>query len=167
MLALLYGQTAHRDAASVEADLQGLYYEISQATLQFETASDVDQFHDVLYTSDWVFIDANGRQHSWPEVRDAAVAALEPPRIEWMEQSIQTLSPVPGGATVLVNVTTLRTIVDHEGRYGREDDSHTLIETTVFRDRWVQGSDDWKLKSREQIGPPKVHVEKRPLSSGR
>ena len=42
----------------VQTELQGLYDEISQATLQFVTESDVDVFHDVLFTDDWVFIDA-------------------------------------------------------------------------------------------------------------
>jgi hypothetical protein len=33
-------------------------------------------------------------------------------------QPIQKLSVVPGGATVVVTLTTVRTIVDSEGRYG-------------------------------------------------
>ena len=49
------------DTFAIQAELQGLYDEISQATLQFATASDVDQFHDVLYMPDWVFVDTTGQ----------------------------------------------------------------------------------------------------------
>jgi len=94
------------DEFSVWAELQGLYDEISQATQQFETASDVDLIHDVLYTSDWVFFDATGQRHSWLQVREEAVRTLESPRVDSITQSIQTLSLVPTGATVRVNVTT-------------------------------------------------------------
>lgn len=66
----------------------------------------------------------------------------------------------PEGVTVIVDLTTVRTIVDHEGRYGRAEVSHTLTETTVFRDRWVRVSGEWKLKSREQIGRPIESVDK-------
>ena len=60
---LLLALTLPRQAIGSEAfnlggELQGLYEEISQATLQFVTESDVDLFHDVLYTPDWVFVDA-------------------------------------------------------------------------------------------------------------
>ena len=57
----------------VQAELQGLYDEISQATLQFATASDIDEFHEVLYTPDWVFTDPEGHTRTWPEVRPDAV----------------------------------------------------------------------------------------------
>ena len=38
------------DTFDVRIELQALYDEISQATLQFVSESDVDLFHDVLYT---------------------------------------------------------------------------------------------------------------------
>jgi len=162
LLALAWLQVSSQESFSARADLQGLYDEISQSTLQFQSARDVDPIHEVLYTSDWVFVDASGQRHAWPEVREEAVGALATPRADSMTQSIRTLSLAPGGATVLVNVTTVRTIVDNDGRYGRKGSSHTLTETTVFRDGWVKVSDEWKVKSREQIGRPKLLVDKPP-----
>ena len=53
-------------------------------------------------------------------------------------------------------------MVDNDGRYGRKGGSHTLAEATVFRDSWIKVADDWKLKSREQIGQPRVLVDKPP-----
>ena len=158
-LTLLHPETPP-DTFDVQTQLQGLYDEISQATLQFATESDVDLFHDVLYTPDWVFVDATGHTQTWPQVRVRAIQALSAPLPDSMIQPIQKLSLVPDGATVVVNVTTVHTIVDAEGRYGRQGASHTLTETTAFRDRWVRFSDDWKLKSREQIGRPTVSVDK-------
>ena len=161
MLALtLLQQGAPPDAFEVQGELQGMYDEISQATLQFVTESDVDLFHEVLYTPDWVFVDRAGQKQTWPQVRERAIQALSAPRLNSMIQPIQKLSLVPDGATAVVRVTTVRTIVDTEGRYGRQGASHTLKETTTFRDTWVRVSDAWKQKSREQIGRPTVSVDK-------
>jgi hypothetical protein len=93
-------------------------------------------------------------------MRQEAVRALSEPRLDSMMQTIVTLSVDSGGATVVVNVSTVRTIVDHEGRYGRPDASRTLTATTPFRDRWVKVADEWKLKSRDQIGRPSESVDK-------
>jgi len=144
----------------VQAELQGLYDEISQATLQFATATDVDQFHDVFYTPDWVFVDTTGQKRNWSQVREGAIQALSSPPLDSMSQPIHKLSVTPEGVTVIVDLTTVRTIVDHEGRYGRKEASHTLTDTTPFRDRWVRVSDSWRLKSREQIGRPIESVGK-------
>ena len=160
LAAALFVPGAPADNFVVQAELQGLYDEISQATLQFTTADDVDEFHEVLCTADWVFTDPAGHKRTWPEMRQDAVRALSEPRLESMTQTIVKLSVDPGGATVVVNVVTVRTIVDHEGRYGRPEVSHTLTATTPFRDRWVKVSDEWKLKSREQIGGPSESVDK-------
>ena len=35
-----------------------------------------------------------------------------------------------------------------------------LTHTTPFRDRWIRVSDEWKVKSREQIGAPSESVGK-------
>jgi hypothetical protein len=132
----------------VQTELQGLYDEISQATLQFVTESDVDLFHDVLYTPDWVFVDATGQKYTWPQMREREVQALSAPPLSSMNQTIQTLSLTP------------------DGRYGRQGVRHTLTETTPFRDTWVKAPPDndnnekWKLKSRQQIGRPTVAVDK-------
>jgi len=160
LAAMLLQQGTVSDAFHVRGELQGLYDEISQATLQFVTESDVDLFHDVLYTPDWVFVDAKGEKHTWSQMRETAVQALSAPPLTWMNQSIQKMSLASDGAVVLVNLTTVRTIVDAEGRYGRKGASHTLTETTTFRDGWVRASDRWKLKSREQIGRPIVSADK-------
>jgi hypothetical protein len=165
MLALTLLKGAPPDAIEVQGELQGMYDEISQATLQFVTESDVDLFHEVLYTPDWVFVDSTGQKQTWPQVRERAVQALSAPPLKSMLQPIRKLSMVPDGAAVVVDVTTVRTIVDAEGRYGRQGASHTLTETTRFRDRWVRVSDAWKLKSREQIGRPTVSVDKPESSS--
>ena len=145
------------DAFDVQAELQGLYDEISQATLQFVTESDVDLFHDVLYTPDWVFVDAKGRKQTWSEMRQGAIDALSAPP-DSISQPIRKLSLGSDAVTVTVDVTIVRTIVDKDGRYGRQGASHTLTATTAFRDGWVRVSDDWKLKSREQISEPSVSV---------
>ena len=139
------------DTFDVQTELQGLYDEISQATLQFVTASEYRPFSRVCGHPDWVFLDATGQTQTWPQVRERAIQALSAPRLDSMNQRIQKVSLEPGGVTAVVNVTTVRTIVDAQGRYGRQGASHTLTETTAFRDRWVRVSDDWKLKSREQI----------------
>lgn len=160
LAAALLVPSAPADDFAVQAELQGLYDEISQATLQFVSPADVDEFHDVLYTADWVFTDLAGQRHAWREVREDAVRALSAPRLDAMTQPIRMLSVDPAGATVVVNVVTVRTIVDHEGRYGRPEASHTLTTTTPFRDRWVKVSDEWKLKAREQIGASSESVAK-------
>ena len=158
-IALLF-PGAPPDTFAVQAELQGLYDEISQATLQFASDSDVDQFHDVLYMPDWVFVDTTGQTRNWSQVREGAIQALSSPPLDSMSQPIRKLTVTPEGATVIVDLTTVRTIVDHEGHYGRKEASHTLTDTTPFRDRWVLISDRWRLKSREQIRRPVESVDK-------
>jgi hypothetical protein len=77
-------------------------------------------------------------------------------------QTIQKMSLVPEGATATTKLTTVRTIVDDEGKYGRKGATHTLTESTVFRDTWVKSGESWTLKSREQIGKPTVSVDHAP-----
>ena len=144
----------------VQTELQGLYDEISQATLQFTTQSELDQFHAVLYTPDWAFTDASGHARSWADVREEAFRALSAPRVDSMTQPIRSLSVDGNGATVVVNLVTVRTLVDSEGRYGHAGDTHTLTDTTPFRDRWIKVSGSWKVKSRQQIGGPTETVDK-------
>jgi hypothetical protein len=148
------------DAFDVRTELQGLYDEISQATLQFMTESDIDLLHDALYTPDWVFVNETGGKQTWSQMRGLAVHALSEPRPDSMIQAIQKVSLGPDDATVVVDMTTVRTIVDDKGRYGRPGASHTLAETTVLRDSWIRIADEWKLKSREQIGKPTASVDK-------
>ena len=88
------------------------------------------------------------------------INTLTGPRLDWIAERIQKLSLVRDGAVAIVNYTAVKPIVDDEGRYGRKGASHTISETTAFRDTWVKTGDTWKLKSREQIGQPKVSVDK-------
>ena len=121
-----------------------------------------DLFHNVFYTPDWAFVDAAAQRHAWPEIREQAVQALNGPRVDYVYQTIQKVSLVPEGAAATTKLTTVRTIVDDEGRYGRKGATHTLTESTVFRDTWVKSGESWKLKSREQVGKPAVSVDHAP-----
>src|SRR5262249_9520283 len=109
LTALAWLQTASLDPFSVRADLQGLYDEISQATLQFTSEADVDQFHGVLYTPDWVFVDASGERREWGQLREQAFQEFAAGHLEWMAQAVQKLSVTGDTATVVVNVTVVRT----------------------------------------------------------
>jgi hypothetical protein len=160
LLALGMLQTGSPDPFVVQTDLQGRYDEISQASLQFMTAADVDDFHDVMYTSEWTVTDLAGHRHGWPQLRAEALEALTMPHPNAIVQSIQKLSLLLNGATAVVNVSTIRTVVDNEGRYGQKGATHTLDETTAYRDTWVTVPGGWKLKAREQIAPPRVLVDK-------
>jgi hypothetical protein len=155
-LALTVALGAPPDLFSVQTDLQGLYDEISQAVLQFATTQDADQFYEVIYTPDWALVDASGQRHTWPDVREQIMQAAP---VESTAQPIQKLALVPGGAVATVKASTTRAFVDSDGRYGKRGESHTLDETITYRDTWVQVGDQWKLKLREQIGPPKVQVD--------
>src|SRR5262245_34135093 len=93
---------------SVRSELQSLYDEISQATLQFETPADVDDFHDIMYAPDWVFVDEKGQTHGWSDMRQREVDALPAQSGETINQAIRKLSIVPGGATADVKLTIVR-----------------------------------------------------------
>ena len=144
------------DLFSLQTDLQGLYDEISQATLQFATAEDADQFHSVLFTPDWTFVDAAGQHHSWSEMREQVLKAAP---VESSVQPIQKLTLVPGGAVTTVSTTVTRELIDTEGKYGKKGETHTIAETTLYRDTWLEVNGEWKLKERDQIGPPKTHID--------
>jgi hypothetical protein len=153
-------QAGSPDAFTVQADLQGRYDEISQASLQFVTDADVDDFHDVMYTSDWAVTDMAGQRQDWAQLRRQALHALTTPHPLAIVQAIQKLALMPNGATALVNVTTVRSVVDNEGRYGQKGRTHTLNETISYRDTWVTVAGGWKLQAREQISLPRVQVDK-------
>ena len=124
------------------------------------TPADVDLFHSVLYAPDFVFVDTGGKTHEWPEMRALAIEAIGMPLPDSSIQSIQKLTLVTGGAAVVVDMTTVRTIVDKNGTYGHKGATHTLTEFTPFRDLWVRADDAWKLKRRAQIGATTVSVDK-------
>jgi len=160
MFALTAFQAGASDPFSVQAELQGLYDEISQATFQFATDLDIDEFHDVVYAPDWTLVDASGQRRTWPQVREQAVQALAQPLPNAIWQRIQKLTLAPAGATATVESIVERTIVDADGHYGKKGASHSITETTMFRDNWVNAGDHWKFKSREQLGQPKTLVDK-------
>jgi hypothetical protein len=151
---------APSNAFEVQAELQALYDEITDGTAQFSTPSDVDLFHDVLYAPDFVFVDVAGHIHSWPEIRRQAIAAIGTPLPDSSIQPIQKLTLAPDGVSVVVNMITVRMIVDRDGCYGRKGASHKLTDITPFRDRWVRVDGEWKLKSRVQIKATRVLVDK-------
>ena len=49
LIAAMLANGTPGDTFDIQAELQGLYDEISQATLQFMTTTDIDQFHAVIY----------------------------------------------------------------------------------------------------------------------
>jgi hypothetical protein len=159
-LAWLASNGAGPDPFVTRAELQALYDEASQATLQFGTAIDVDEFHEVLCTADWKFVDATGQPHTWQQMRDREIQALTMPRVDSLKQTIQKVSLNPEGASVVVASTTVQSSADAGAKSGPKEATHTLAETTLFRDVWVRTGDTWKMKSREQIGQPKRLVDK-------
>lgn len=140
-----------------DVELQGLYDEMSEVYVPAMTRTDVKIFDEVLYAPGWVFIDTTGRRLTLAQVGAHAQSAPEPDSVV---QRIDTLTPVPGGVTATVTVITVRTFVDTQGRYGPPGASHTLSEATPYLDSWVNTRDGWKMKSREQTGPPKTVLDK-------
>jgi len=155
-------QASAPNTFDMQSDLQGIYDELSQAAMQFGGPEDIDSFHTVFYTPDWTFVDAEGHQHPWSEKRAEAVQALNQPRADSIQQTIQKLSTAPDGVTATTKLTVVRTVLDDEGKYGKKGATHTLTESTSFRDAWVKSGESWKLKSREQIGKPIVSVDHAP-----
>ena len=155
---IVWAQSSPQDLLfAARTDLQGMYDESSQAAMQFLTDTDVDQFHDVLCTPDYVFVDAAGKQHSWSDVRADEVRMLTA-RPDALTETIDKVALVPGGASTTVIRRAVRTIVDTDARYGRAGAHRTVTETTMFRDAWVKNGDAWKLRSRQQLDQPKVAV---------
>jgi hypothetical protein len=148
---------ARANVFDTEVDLQGLYDEISQVGVPAMTATDVTLFHEDFYTPDWVFVDAAGQKQTWAQVEKRVLGEPAP---DSMVQRIQHLSLDPDGATVVVAVTTIRTIVDTGGRYGRAGATHTLTKNAEYRDDWVKVGDEWKLKSRVQMGQATTSVDR-------
>jgi len=136
------------DTFDVRSELQGLYDAMSQASLQFMTAAEIDEFHTVLTTSAWTFVDETGRKHHRSQMGVDAIHALVAPRPDSITQTIGRLSLDGNVATVLINRTTVRSLARRPGRGG----ARTLAAVTTFRDRWIRVVGEWKLQSRQQIG---------------
>src|ERR1700733_2956450 len=104
LLALAVLPASSQDSFSpVHIDFQGIYDEISQATLQCASEIDIDQFHEVFYAPDWTFVDAKGQRYTWPQMRERAVQALAAPPVDSMDALIQKVSVTSSGATIVVN----------------------------------------------------------------
>ncbi|MBZ5559431.1 MAG: hypothetical protein LAO77_19340 [Acidobacteriia bacterium] len=160
MLGML--QTTPQNMFSIKCDLQGLYDEIAQATLSARSAKDVDLFHDVFYTSGWLFVDGEGKRLSWTELRDQTIETSMRQKFTSMRQVMQDVTLNPDGATVLINYITVRTIVDNDGKYGPIGATHTIAEVIPMRDTWIKTAVSWKLQLREQLGGPRTFVDKLP-----
>ena len=130
VLAAALSQPPTVDVAAVQTEIQGLYEDIRQMKQQSETALDVDDLHDVLYTPDWTFVDKSGQSHSWTNVRQQQIAALAHKPAESFYQPIRKLSVSSDGGTALV----------------------TIAENgTTYKDTWVKSGESWKMKMRQQL----------------
>jgi hypothetical protein len=158
----LFGTSRPSEAEGFSAlvELQGLYDEISQVDAPYLTDADLNLFFQMLYTPDWVFVDTGGRKQPWADVRDQVTKTEVGPE-DSVVQRVVRLALVPGGATTVVEATAFRpVVVDAAGRYGRPGASHTITETTSYRDSWVNGPDGWRMRSREMLKPSRVEVDK-------
>jgi hypothetical protein len=153
---------ASQDTFALRCDLQAVYDEMTQVTLLSKSADDVDLFHAVFYAPDFVFIDAEGQPHGWAQLRGNAIQALRDPPVDQVRQTIRDVTPTSDGAIALTAFITVRTIVDHEGRYGQAGSPHSLAKVTTFRDTFVKSGTSWKLKAREQIGASKTLIDNLP-----
>jgi hypothetical protein len=160
MLGML--QTTPQDMFLTRCDLQGVYDEIAQVTLHSRTDKDIDLLHEVFYTPDWVFVDGEGHRHPWNELRAPTIDAAANQSFTIMRQAIQDITLIPDGATVRINLITIRDVVDHDGTYGPIGQSHRIAEVTAMRDTWIKTAVSWKLQVREQLGGPRVFVDKEP-----
>lgn len=140
-----------------QVELQGLYDEISEVYGPAMTVQDISMFDEVVYTPDWVFVDAAGRRFTRAELsaRDAQL-----PEPDSVIERIEKLAPVAGGMAALVTAINVHAFVDTQGRYGPRGASHTLSEITPYRDRWVRVAGEWKMQSREQVGPTRTVLDK-------
>jgi len=127
---LLGSQATTFDA---QADLQGLYGEISQTRAQATgstTSDDIDALHATLFTQDWTFVDKSGQSHAWMELRQKEVdASRQPPSHEVLYQPIKKLSLSPDGCTATVTIVEDR---------------------TTYEDTWVKSGESWKMKTRRE-----------------
>ncbi len=145
---------------NINVELQGIYDEVSQVEIPV-VGNTQDLYSSVFFAPDWTFVDLAGKRQSWAEKRalDLSERLATPwdSRIQW----IRSLTILPDGASTVVYVTTRRTIVDTEGRYGRKGVCRMLREEAVYSDKWVKVADKWKMASRAQARPSKVAVDKR------
>jgi hypothetical protein len=162
LILALVGALWSQELFAMRCDLQGTYDEIMNATMTSRTQADVDMFRGVFYEPEFEFIDAANQHHTGTLVREQGLRELHEASLTAMRLAIQSISLTPEGATAMIHVVTVRTLVDPEGLHGKPGKSHTFAEITLMRDTWIKHDSTWKLKMREQVGETKVLVDRMP-----
>ena len=162
LLTMTISAAALQDTFTLRCDIQAWYDEVAQTVLQSRTPNDVDIDHSVFETDDVSFVDVDGHRHDWAEVRARNLLTLQEPPADQMRLILRDVKTTPGGAVAVVRSLTVRTSIDGEGRYGRAGASHAIATALTYRDTLVQSGTSWKLKVREQLGPPATLVDKLP-----
>ncbi len=140
-----------------QVELQAMYDEISETYGPGMTANDFNMFDDVVYTSDWTFVDQSGRHLTLSQVNERDAKSPEPDSVI---ERIEKLSVAAGGVTTLVTSISVHSFVDTAGRYGRAGASHTMSEITPYRDQWVRTTGGWKMRMRTQVGSTRTVIDK-------
>jgi hypothetical protein len=146
-----------RSTFGTEMQLQGMYDEISEISAPTLSDEDMNVFLDVVYTPDWVLVDAAGTRLTRAGLSAREALSPEPDSVIWR---IEKVIPGADGITALITAISVHTFVDTQGRYGRPGASHTRTDVTPYRDGWVRGAIGWKMRSREQVGPTKTVLDK-------
>ncbi len=155
-------QAAPQNRYAVAGDLQAMYDELTQTTLSAVTPQDVEDFHSVFYTPDWTFTDRAGVHHTWAEMRDQSGRTAAGRPFEDARDVIQKISVKGSNDIADVSSIRLQTITDTEGKYGARGAMHRIAEATPMRDTWVHPATGGTLQSREQVGDPKLFVDRLP-----
>jgi hypothetical protein len=151
----------------LRVQLQALYEEMAESVIHLTAAGSSASASAVLYTPDWVFVDASGQRQSLDQARSETGALRRSP-FDTITHSIQKLTVSGDQVTVIVKVAVAvgRADTDQQAAaMGRLTGWQELpgfklpsVETTTFRDTWVKAGDSWKMKSREQLGKPDVRA---------
>jgi hypothetical protein len=152
----------------LRVQLQALYEEMAESVIHLPTDGSSASASAVLYTPDWVFIDASGQRQSLDQARSGTAGALRRSPFDTITHSIQKVTVSGDQATVIVKVAVAvggANTDQQAAAMGRltgwqelPDVQLPRVETTMFRDTWVKAGDSWKMKSREQIGKPDVRA---------
>jgi len=161
-ISALLQMTPRPDPSQTAGDLQAMYDEITETTLSATSAEDFDNFHAVFFTNDWTFTDRAGVRHVWSDQRDQTIHAYLDAPVDSMRDVIRRADLHEGSASTDVSSIVIRVVVDAEGKYGARGASHRVAVSTPMRDHWVRGENGWKFQAREQVGEPKVFIDKLP-----
>ena len=139
-------------AQSAQYELQGIYDAIGRLTATCGACVDLDTTHAVLATPDWVSIDADGTRRTWDQVQVGMSDVINTP-----------LDVTTNGAVVVGRMTVEQTVDD--ALDGGERRSHVLSCVESFRDTWVKTPDWWKQRIHQTLGPSRIRLDGKPLSS--